>query len=98
MVFPPPQKDHLHPRLLLAPAHLQIRPRHPQDQRRLLGKKRQANKARDRKNLRTLKSLGWDVLVIWQCQTRDSNRLTARLQAFLSRPSSPRNEVRGLFK
>ena len=48
--------------------------------------KRLANKQRDKKNLRALKSLGWDVLVIWQCQTRDQNRLTARLKNFLSRP------------
>jgi len=29
------------------------------------------NKARDRKNLEALSLLGWDALVIWQCELKD---------------------------
>lgn len=46
--------------------------------------KRAGNKVRDRKNLKALKILGWDVLVVWQCQTRNLGRLAARLNDFLS--------------
>lgn len=45
--------------------------------------KRLSNKQRDQKNVRTLKSLGWDVLVVWQCQIKQEN-LIERLDAFLS--------------
>ena len=30
--------------------------------------KRTGNKKRDRRNIRALKKLGWDVLVVWECQ------------------------------
>ena len=30
--------------------------------------KRTGNKERDRRNIRALKKLGWDVLVVWECQ------------------------------
>lgn len=48
--------------------------------------KRQANKTRDRRNQRALKSLGWQVLILWQCQTRNPKQLTARLKTFLANP------------
>lgn len=43
-----------------------------------------ANVDRDRRTLRALKRDGWRVLVIWECQTRDFDRLCTRLAAFLS--------------
>lgn len=46
--------------------------------------KRLANKARDRKNMRNLKSLGWAVLIVWECQIRDRNSLKNRIRNFLS--------------
>src|SRR4051812_25213251 len=30
------------------------------------------NVTRDKKNVRSLRRLGWDVLVIWECETKDS--------------------------
>lgn len=36
-----------------------------------------ANIARDEANSAALESLGWHVLVIWECQTRDVQRLVA---------------------
>ena len=30
-----------------------------------------------------LKALGWDVLTVWQCETKDTDALTTRLNAFL---------------
>ena len=35
--------------------------------------KRTGNKERDRRNIRALKKLGWDVLVVWECQVRKNN-------------------------
>tara|TARA_B100000614_G_scaffold29417_1_gene22948 strand:+ start:1279 stop:1674 length:396 start_codon:yes stop_codon:yes gene_type:complete len=51
------------------------------------GPKIAANQARDRRTLRALRSLGWDVVVIWQCQTKDMKKLEKWLAAFLSRKS-----------
>jgi DNA mismatch endonuclease (patch repair protein) len=43
------------------------------------------NKARDRKNLDALTKLGWDALVIWQCQLKDGNASRIRGKRFLGR-------------
>lgn len=45
--------------------------------------KLQANRRRDARNLRALRKLGWDVIVIWECQTRDMMSLGQRLVDFL---------------
>lgn len=46
--------------------------------------KLEGNVSRDAENLRTLRRQGWRVLVIWECQTRNPQKLTARLERFLS--------------
>lgn len=38
--------------------------------------------------MRDLKSLGWDALVIWECETWDAPGLEWRLRAFLRQPLS----------
>ena len=43
------------------------------------------NKKRDRRATRELRKLGWDVLVVWECQTKDPDRLLDKLQSFLIR-------------
>ena len=45
------------------------------------------NVARDRRNLRKLRRMGWSVLVVWECQTMPARRaaLEARLAHFLER-------------
>jgi DNA mismatch endonuclease, patch repair protein len=45
--------------------------------------KREANVARDKKNLRKLRRDGWKVLVVWECWTRDPSALKDRLVRFL---------------
>jgi DNA mismatch endonuclease (patch repair protein) len=47
--------------------------------------KRQSNVTRDTKNAAELEKLGWNMLVIWECETRDSDRdkLRQRLKDFL---------------
>lgn len=41
------------------------------------------NKARDRRNLRDLRKLGWRPLVVWECWTRKPEWLQEKLRDFL---------------
>jgi DNA mismatch endonuclease, patch repair protein len=41
------------------------------------------NRERDAATLEQLAALGWDVLVVWQCETRDGRALAERLAAFM---------------
>jgi len=41
------------------------------------------NKERDAKEQEALQTMGWDVLVIWECQLKDSNTLKERITSFL---------------
>ena len=43
-----------------------------------------ANVRRDRRKLRALRNAGWGVLVVWECQLKDRDRLERRLRAFLA--------------
>jgi DNA mismatch endonuclease (patch repair protein) len=45
--------------------------------------KLQANRKRSQRNCRLLCTLGWNVLVIWECQTRNTAQLQTRLRRFL---------------
>ncbi len=45
--------------------------------------KLEKNKARDIKNRRELKRLGWNVLVLWECQTEEASSLKKRIVDFL---------------
>lgn len=47
-------------------------------------KKLEGNVARDRRNLRNLRRGGWSVLVVWQCQTRNLEKLVSKIQKFLA--------------
>lgn len=52
-------------------------------------RKFEENIARDRKQADALKSSGWEVLTIWECETRDHERLLKTLDSFLG--ASPRS-------
>lgn len=45
----------------------------------------EANKARDEKRLAALRRMGWSVKVVWQCQTKNPDRLQAKLRRFVQR-------------
>lgn len=45
----------------------------------------ESNVERDKRNVRALRRNGWSVLIVWQCQTRNPERLTRRLERFLER-------------
>ena len=42
------------------------------------------NKARDTATLAALAELGWETMVVWDCETRDRDGLAVRLQAFMA--------------
>lgn len=45
--------------------------------------KRLRNRSRDRATLVALRRAGWDVLIVWECQTKNSQELSAKLSGFL---------------
>lgn len=48
------------------------------------GPKLEGNRERDKRNQMELKALGWEVLVIWECQLSDVDDVTARVREFLT--------------
>lgn len=44
----------------------------------------ECNQKRDERNLVALRELGWDVLIVWECEVRDTARLASRMQDFLT--------------
>lgn len=47
----------------------------------------EANVSRDRRVQAKLRRAGWRVMVVWECQTRDLDRLSRRLERFLEQLS-----------
>jgi DNA mismatch endonuclease (patch repair protein) len=41
------------------------------------------NIERDRRNIRALKALGWDVLIVWMCEVNNVSELKGKLLSFL---------------
>lgn len=48
-----------------------------------------ANRRRDSRNVRDLLALGYDVLVVWECELRDRSVLRSRLRRFWTRKVPP---------
>lgn len=64
--------------------------RRPKSNRGYWNAKLDRNQVRDAENYSALRQLGWQVLVVWECQLKDTAALSARLEAFLSAPPPPR--------
>ncbi|HET9180213.1 MAG TPA: very short patch repair endonuclease [Terriglobia bacterium] len=43
------------------------------------------NKQRDKENDRRVRQLGWQVLVIWECEVKDRDQVSRRLRQFLGK-------------
>lgn len=43
------------------------------------------NQQRDEQNKRKLRRLGWRVLVLWECEVKDSEKLSKRLSRFFEK-------------
>lgn len=50
------------------------------------------NKRRDAKNERQLEAQGWDVLIVWECETAQLEQLQLMLTAFLRRSKPSRDK------
>lgn len=48
----------------------------------------EGNKARDARNIAALRVAGWQVLVLWECQSKDDSTLMNVIKAFLSNESA----------
>lgn len=46
--------------------------------------KRLSNVERDKRNQRALRREGWRVMIIWECETREPEFVSKRIQRFLS--------------
>jgi DNA mismatch endonuclease (patch repair protein) len=68
---------HLHPARDCADA------RRPKSNRGYWGLKLAGNVRRDKRNARKLRALGWRVLTVWECRTKDETALVKRLRAAL---------------
>ncbi len=55
--------------------------------------KLKSNAARDRKNLRKIKKLGWSALVLWECELEDQDILALRIRNFLGQPGGSARTV-----
>jgi len=56
-----------------------------------------ANVNRDRSSLAALTAAGWDVLVVWECETENTVLLSRKLASFLTVPASlPKQTSLGL--
>jgi len=49
-------------------------------------KKIAKNKERDRRHIEELLDLGWEALVVWECEVKDIDSLSERLRGFLGPP------------
>ena len=50
-----------------------------------------ANVQRDKKNIAALEDGNWQVLVVWECETKERTILVGRLEAFLSNQGQSAN-------
>ena len=68
---------HMHPKANCLDA------RYPKSNTHYWSPKLTRNMARDAENARKLRAMGWRVLVIWECETRDLGRIKQRVVKFL---------------
>lgn len=47
------------------------------------------NRARDAASLAAMAEAGWDVLVVWECETKDIDALREKLRAFMESDGRP---------
>ncbi len=55
----------------------------PKSRREFWEKKFADNIARDRRNIRALRRLGWRCITVWECETKNEEKLRLRLVRFL---------------
>lgn len=63
----------------------------PTTRRFFWSNKLDGNIDRDKRNIVLLRRLGWKVFVVWQCQTRNPERLSTRIEKFLTSEGERKN-------
>lgn len=58
-------------------------------------KKFEENIERDKRKKRQLRTLGWKVFVVWECQIQNTHVLATRLSRLLTKPAIAPNSRRG---
>lgn len=61
----------------------------PKTRRKFWEDKFSANQKRDANVVSSLQHEGWEVIVVWECETEDIDRLESRLVSFLGRNRIP---------
>ncbi len=67
----------------------------PKSRRDYWKAKFRGNVVRDRRSESALVELGWRVLVIWECETKDESEVAERIREFLTPPSATPPETSG---
>jgi DNA mismatch endonuclease, patch repair protein len=62
------------------------------------GPKLKRNVVRDSESQAKLRSLGWRVFTVWECELKDLGHVTKALKQFLGRPSAPSGRRGGLAR
>lgn len=57
--------------------------RMPKSRLRFWRPKLKANRERDLENQKKLSEMGWDFLIVWECELREPDALTSRIKTFL---------------
>ena len=57
----------------------------PESNSEFWNRKIDSNIKRDEKNLKALRSMGWDVLIIWQCQMENKEKLRRKISEFMEK-------------
>lgn len=63
----------------------------PTSRQEFWSKKFGSNVDRDVRNQELLKESGWDLLIVWECETADPQRLCTSIASFLGIPSASCN-------
>lgn len=72
--------------------------RQPKENAAYWKKKIRRNKERDAESQEALRGMGWDVLIIWECQLKEREAVGAQIKTFLAeelRPNGPKTPIHG---
>ncbi|WP_282011803.1 very short patch repair endonuclease [Nitrospina watsonii] len=58
--------------------------RKPQQNNSYWKEKIEKNRKRDRQNIGKLVKLGWKVLVVWECECKEQDKLAIKIQTFIA--------------
>lgn len=55
----------------------------PKSNTEFWGNKRSANQVRDKKQVALLNEMGWDILIVWECEIKGDQQLLENVKRFL---------------